>query len=153
MVRSNARAELFRLNLGKSMPTKRKYLGFSVRSPSASERTWFRQNENVTGFASEDRKIVLNPFCRLDSAERNSVCLNEAYRLLMNELNIVPNIRLTAAQKKAFKGTAYENSEAALKQTIVARIASGDPSAGKATAEQKGYVECFRQLANLWVKK
>ena len=135
------------------MPISKKYLGIAVRTPSASELIWFRDNQEVAGFASEDQKIVLNPFRRFSQAERNSICINEAYRILMNRLHIVPEIKVTSEQRKFFRGTAYENNEGALKQTIIARISSGDPSAGRATAEQKGYAICLKQFASVWAMK
>jgi hypothetical protein len=54
----------------------------------------------------------------------------------MRENKIVPKFELTEEQKKFFTGSEYANNPDAAKQTIVARILSGDPSA-KATAQQQ----------------
>jgi hypothetical protein len=114
-----------------------KIFGYEIRTPYDSELDFFKKNLNTTGMATEDGRIILNPFSDLDPASQKSVATNEAARLLMWENKIKPDFDVTEEQKNAFKGTAYEENEEALKETIVARAIAGDPSAGKLTARQK----------------
>jgi hypothetical protein len=85
--------------------------------------------------AAEDNKIILNPYSKLSASEKAAVAKNEAYRIYMRQKNINPSFQVTPEQEAMFKGTAYANDNKAMKQTIIARILSGDPSA-KATPEQ-----------------
>lgn len=114
--------------------------GFKERLPSESELAYFRSQPSVAGMASEDGKIVMNPFAP-ETVNRDAVRRNEAFRLLLRKRNVQPEFQLTEAQKARFTGTAYED-ERFLKQTIAARIYSGDPSA-EATEEQKRWVREF----------
>lgn len=114
-----------------------KIFGYEIRAPFDSELDFFKKNPNVTGMAAEDGRIILNPFSDLDPAAQNVVATNEAARLLMRENKIKPDFDVTEEQRSKFKGTAYEEDEEALKETILARAISGDPSAGKLTARQK----------------
>lgn len=110
-------------------------LGYEIRKPYQSEDDYFRKNPTVAGMAAEDGKIILNPYSNLSEDELGSVATNEAYRLFMRENEIVPNIKLSEEQLKQFANTPYKNMERETKQTIIARILSGDPSA-LATPEQ-----------------
>jgi hypothetical protein len=111
-------------------------LGYPVRKPYESEDKYFKANPNVAGMATEDGAVILNPYSTLSDTEKQAVALNEAYRLYMRENKIVPKFELTEEQKKFFTGSEYANNPDAAKQTIVARILSGDPSA-KATPQQQ----------------
>lgn len=114
-----------------------KIFGYEIRTPFESELDFFKKNVKVTGMAAEDGRIILNPFSELDSAGQKSVATNEAARLLMRENKTKPDFDVTDEQKTAFKGTAYEDDNDALKETILARAIAGDPSAGKLTPRQK----------------
>jgi hypothetical protein len=131
------------------MAKKTHYLGFQVRLPYVSENSWFEEHPEIAGYASEDECIVINPSTKLSEDQIECVCLNEAYRLLMYRWTIVPNIILTDTQRELFFGTSYFYDEDALKQTIIARIVSNDPSAGKITDEQRGYAACLVQFAEV----
>lgn len=131
------------------MTKKTHYLGFYVRPPYVSENSWFAEHPEIAGYASEDECIVLNPKTKLSADQIECVCLNEAYRLLMYRWSIVPNISVTGTQRELFSGTSYFDDEDALKQTIIARIVSNDPSAGKITDEQRGYAACLVQLSEI----
>jgi hypothetical protein len=122
-------------------------LGYDVRRPFASEMEYFQQNPKVAGMAAEDGRITLNPFTGLDRPQQNAVALNEAYRLKMRDMNYQPQFSLTDQQTAAFRGTPYENNPDALKQSILARVLSGDKSA-QATPEQMTIADLFRSMAN-----
>lgn len=85
--------------------------------------------------AAEDGSIILNPYSPLDKESLNAVAKNEALRLKMHRDEFIPDIEITPEQRRFFKGTEYATNSQAMKQTILARIYSGDPSA-KATKEQ-----------------
>ena len=99
------------------------------------EDKYFKENPNVGGMMTEDNKVIINPYSNLTDNEKQAVIKNEKIRLNFKENNIVPDIDITEEQRALFKGTPYENNEDAIKQTIVARIMTGDPSAN-ATKEQ-----------------
>lgn len=100
------------------------------------EDKFFKENPNVAGMAAEDGTVILNPYSKLSDVEKQAVAKNEAYRLFMRDKKIVPDFTITDEQRKQFEGSAYAKDDVALKQTIVARILTGDPSA-KATDEQR----------------
>jgi hypothetical protein len=126
----------------KPLPTSS--FGYPVREPVPSEQVFFALNPNVGGYAAEDGAIVLNEGARnedryLSNRELGGVARNEASRLYMRERNIIPDFSLTKDQELKFQGSAYGSNPEALKQSIAARIITGDPSAGKITQEQKDF--------------
>ena len=118
-----------------------KLLGYKIRTKLFSgEDNYFKQNPNVAGMANfETNDIILNPYSRGRNME--AVAMNEAMRLKMAKEKFIPNIELTDKQKEFFQGTAYENNEDAMKQTIFARIYSGDSSANATENQIKLYKE------------
>ena len=100
------------------------------------EDDYFKKNKNVTGMAADDDKIILNPYSNLSETEKQSVIKNESARLYMRKNGIVPDFDVTDKQMEYFKDTAYEGNLDAIKQTIAARVISGDPSI-KPTENQK----------------
>lgn len=111
------------------------FYGYKVRKNLyPGEDLYFRRNPHVSGMATEDGKIIFNPYSK--NINFDAVGKNEAARLWMKEHNWVPAFELTDKQKKSFIGTPYENNIPALKQSIIGRILSGDSSAGDVTNEQ-----------------
>jgi hypothetical protein len=109
------------------------------------EEEYFKANPHVTGMAADDDKIIMNPFSKLKDNERQAVMLNEAARVHMrNKLIDAPNFELTPTQTEKFGS--YSKDPNDIRQTIAARILSGDPSAGDATPEQQEYVSRLRQF-------
>jgi DNA-binding sugar fermentation-stimulating protein len=123
------------------------YFGYTTRKSNDEENCWFKKNISISGFASEDKFIVLNPYAKLNSIEMNAVCLNEAIRLFMRDKTITPKIKLTKRQIDFFKNTAYEGCIMEMKQTIIARIISGDPSAQNFTPSQRKVADEIYTLA------
>ena len=113
--------------------------GYAVRAPFKSEDAYFLLNPRVTGMAAEDGKVVLNPHSGLSYEQKVAVAKNEAIRLFMRENNVDPQFKVTPEQMKSFAGTEYgkKGNEGFMRQTIVARILTGDPSSGDATEEQR----------------
>lgn len=124
-----------------------------LRRATTDELSWFELEPHIAGYAAADGTIVLNPRSGLQEIERACVVRNEAMRLLMAALSLSPDVDVTDAQAKAFAGTEYANNPVALRQTIVARLASGDPSAGQGTELQIGYARAvcalFEQVVQL----
>jgi len=109
------------------------------------EEAYFKENPHVAGMAAEDDKIIMNPFSTLKDKEKQAVMMNEAARVHMrNKLIDAPNYELTPLQAEKF--ASYSKDPNDIKQTIAARILSGDPSAGEATPEQLAYVAKLRQF-------
>ena len=104
------------------------------------EDKYFKENPNVGGMMTEDNRVIINPYSKLTDKEKDAVRINETLRLNFKQDNVVPNIEISEKQRSFFKGTPYENDENAIKQTIMARILTGDPSA-KATEEQLNEAE------------
>jgi hypothetical protein len=109
------------------------------------EEDYFRKNPHVTGMAAEDDKIILNPYSTLTDREKQSVMLNEAARVHMRKgLMPAPRFNLTPDQEQRLSG--YSKNLDDIRQTLAARILSGDPSAGAASPEQLEYVQQLRQF-------
>jgi len=91
--------------------------------------------------ATEDGRIILNPYSKLSPQEFQSVKMNEYYRLMMRNKQFAPPT-VTPDQQNKFSG--YGSPED-IKATVMARILSGDPSSGEASFEQKSFAD--------WLKK
>ena len=121
-------------------------LGYKIRdSLHPGEDDYFRKNPHVTGMAAETGDIILNPYAPAN-VNKNAVAKNEALRLFMRDKNINPNFAITPEQRAQFSGTPYGSDDNALRQTIAARIYSGDPSA-LASEEQKQFTNMLIQQA------
>lgn len=107
----------------------------------AGEDKFFKDNPTVAGMAAEDGKVILNPYSKNSKKEQEAVALNEAARVYMKQSGTKPDFALTDEQKAQFSGTPYAKDEQAMRETIAARILSGDPSAKDATDEQKAFVK------------
>ncbi len=120
--------------------------GVQIREPFKSELEFFGINTNVAGMATEDGRVVLNPFSALSEIEKRSVVLNESARVIMRTQSVKPKFSLTKKQSEDFKiyGGIQDQRE-----TIAARILSGDPSAGQPTKEQMKFVEKLKKKMGL----
>jgi len=118
--------------------------GYKIRKPYFGEQVFFMANPDTPGMASEeDGQIVLNPNSKLSPIERQALARNEAARLFMFENKIVPEFAVTPEQAQSFAGTVYgkPGNEPYMRQTIAARIVSGDPSAKDFTPQQKQFAD------------
>ena len=113
-----------------------------TRGPSLSEMQFFKSKPEVGGYASPDGKIVLNPFSTLSPQEKQSVMINEFYRLKMRNPMVGQPPRATPGQ---LKGLAGYGSPQDISQTAIARMLSGDPSAGEPSFAQQGYSNLLRK--------
>lgn len=123
--------------------------GIGYRQPFESELEYFKKNPNVSGMATEDDKVILNPFSGLSEKEYQAVAINEASRILMRRPQYRPDFELTEQQLRFLDSTLYRNaSDEDRKATIAARLLSGDPSGGVATSEQSLFVNTLKQALN-----
>jgi hypothetical protein len=112
------------------------------------EESYFKANPHVAGMAADDNKIIMNPFSTLKDNEKQAVMMNEAARVHMrNKLIDAPNYELTPTQAEKF--ATYSKDPNDIKQTIAARILSGDPSAGDVTPEQQAYAARLKQFMGI----
>ena len=119
--------------------------GVGVRDVHPGEDKYFKDNPHVAGMAAEDNKIILNPYSKLSEKEKQAVMMNEAARVHMRQGMIdAPRYDLSPEQGKAFAN--YSKSIEDQRQTIAARLLSGDPSALQPTPDQLEYVGKLRQF-------
>ena len=122
--------------------------GYPIRNKLfEGESQFFSANPDVAGMASETGDIILNPNPQT-GVNQAAVAQNEGFRLLLKDKQPNLNFTVTDAQKENFKGTIYENNPQALRETILARIVSGDPSSGTSTNEQRQIIKSLLQPNN-----
>lgn len=131
-------------------------LGYPIVEPDEELLKWFRENPQTTGMqwgagkndSSKDvpRSIVLNPFSKLSNEQQMAVAKNEAIRNFIDEKNIIPKFNLTPEQEKVFAGTQYGKikDKNPLKQSILARILTGDESVGDITPMQQKWADWLK---------
>ena len=125
-----------------------KRYGEFMREPHPSELDFFTKNPKVTGMATEDQRIIINPAIR-DEKQKQSIFANELTRLLMRMGHAPqPTFPITEEQRKIFstinEGKPY-GSDQDIRETIAARMFSGDPSAGAANPLQLRFLEELRR--------
>jgi hypothetical protein len=135
---------------------KKSVLGYPIVEPDEELLQWFKQNPETTGMQwgvgknespkDTPRSIVLNPFSKLNEDQKMEVAKNEAIRHFIDEKNIIPKFNLTPEQEKAFAGTQYGKiaDKTPLKQSILARILTGDESVGTITPMQKRWADWLK---------
>lgn len=103
------------------------------RPPYEGETQFFRERPDVTGMATEDDKITLNPFLSLSPEQQEAIRLNERLRVYMRG-NPAPVFPLTPTQQHTF---ANYGTPTDIRDTIISRILSGDPSTDITTSLQE----------------
>lgn len=117
---------------------------YRIRDPFPSEDAYFKSNPTVAGMATEDGKIILNPYSGLSPTEQEGVIKNEGARLDMRAMDL-PDFQITDEQRDQFVGTPYADNSQAMRETILGRIISGDPSVGAFTPEQKRIADTVKK--------
>lgn len=117
--------------------------------PDKETMDFFRKNPHISGMANgaglngsdpkSPRVVMVNPFSKLPPENRKLLIENERLRHFMAETGEDPAFDPTPEQTQFFKGEEYGKPENKkyLKQTIVSRIITGDPSAGNVTIAQE----------------
>jgi hypothetical protein len=117
----------------------------SERAPYQGELKFFEKNPHVAGMATEDNRVILNPFSPLGPDEIAAVARNEFNRLhIQQNPDIQPSFTLTKEQELMLARQGYTNPVDKM-ATIGARLESGDPSAGAGTPEQLEFVRRLRE--------
>jgi hypothetical protein len=120
------------------------YGGIPTREPYPLEAEFFKRS-GVPGYAAEDNRVVLNPGILSDPNMVKALSMNEAARVWMRNNNLTPNFGITPQQNQFFANTPYGTApEQTRRETLAARLLSGDPSAGTATPEQEAFVKRLR---------
>jgi hypothetical protein len=121
-----------------------------IRTPEKSELEYFKSNPTVSGMATEDDKIILNPYSKLSKKEQDAVALNEYGRIVMRtNPKFAPNFVLSDEQIKFLDSNTYKNApEQDRMATIAARLLSNDPSAGTPTIDQLKFVNKLQEYIN-----
>jgi hypothetical protein len=105
------------------------YFGYKIRDKLfPGEDEYFKANPKTTGMAAfETGDIILNPYAGAD-VNRDAVAKNEALRLLMRNVGYAPTFDVSRDQSAWFSHNApnYLEDPAALRETILARLYSGD---------------------------
>jgi hypothetical protein len=129
--------------------------GYPIRKPYEGEADFFKSRPEVAGMATEDNAITLNPYSKNTPEQQKLVAKNEAIRQYLKENKISPAFNLTPEQETAFAETEYGKSKdkTPLKHTIIARILTGDSSAGNATQEQMNEAKAIQQKLDSLIKK
>ena len=124
-----------------------------LREPYPGEQQYLQANPHVGGMATEDGRIILNPYSPLQPHEKAAVAQNEAARLAMRGMAPPPNMSkpqsgylATVDNGKPYGG----GNDRAQRETIIGRYLSGDPSAGTMSPEQSAYAaEVARQIQTM----
>lgn len=81
-------------------------------------------------------RIVINPTTFHNNKDAACVMWNEAFRIVMSDMQFDPVSEPTERQRRFFSDTAYANDETQLRRTILARICTFDTSVKDPTDEQ-----------------
>ena len=129
--------------------------GYPIRKPYEGEADFFKSRPEVAGMATDDNAITLNPYSKNTPEQQKLVAKNEAIRQYLKENKISPAFNLTPEQETAFAETEYGKSKdkTPLKHSIIARILTGDSSAGNATQEQINEAKAIQQKLDSLTKK
>lgn len=115
-------------------------------APDADTLKYFKANPTVSGMAvgaglngyDGPRRVMVNPYAKLNPQQTKALEENERLRHYMDETKPSLDFKITPKQLKAFEGTEYGKPENIdrLRETILARIITGDGSAEDFTEEQ-----------------
>jgi hypothetical protein len=117
-------------------------LSHLMRDPYPGELDYLKKNPRVGGMATEDGRIILNPYSSLQPHEKQAVAMNEAARLAMHGMAEPPQLTGPQGQylSTVANGQPYGGGNPrAQRETIIGRLLSGDPSAGQVSPEQQAY--------------
>ena len=117
---------------------------YPERQPSQDELSFFYQRPEVAGYAADDRAVVVSPFNDVgrDQMKRKSLLLNERLRQYMKDNQVNFDFDIEPDQLYS-AGPEYQENPTMLRETIVSRILSGDPSLEPYSLQQK---EAAKQL-------
>lgn len=121
------------------------FYGVPQRGLYPGEDQYLKANPHVGGMAAEDDQIIVSPYSTLSATEKNAVARNEAMRVLMRTGQVpAPTFDLTPEQGLRFGGYSPEMQDR--RETVAARMFSGDPSAGAPSMDQVNYRNMLAKL-------
>jgi hypothetical protein len=120
------------------MPGAFEYGGVRQRPPYPSEDAFFKDSPHVAGMATEDNAVALNPYSGLPPEGQEAVARNEAARVWMRRPEWQPNVEMTPQQQSQFSSYGQPVDQ---QSTIIARLISGDTSAGQPTQQQLEFAQ------------
>ena len=101
----------------------------------------------VRMMAAEDNQIVINPYTNLSRQEQASVAKNEATRVRLRENpGLIQGFQMTPQQISSTQNYSPDWKDRV--STTIARLNSGDPSAGTPTDAQLKYMQQLQQTLN-----
>lgn len=111
------------------------------------EESFFKEKPDVSGMASESGHVILNPYSGPD-VNRDAVYQNELSRLYMRgQIPGLPQVRpafgLTLEQEQSLPPEYQTADPQDQRETIAARLFSGDQSGGMPTGDQKAFVDAM----------
>lgn len=122
---------------------------YPEEAPKGGDLEYFKANPHVTGMAlgaglnesptDAPRTIAINPYSTISDNAKNAVRVNEVLRHFMDENDVSLDFEPTLEQLNEFQGTEYGKPEnrKRLKETLVARILSGDESVKRISPAQE----------------
>lgn len=122
-----------------------------VRNPYQGERDYFQSNPQVGGMMSQagDPTVTLNPYSPLAPTERDAVARNEMARVHMRD-GMRPSFAITPQQRGLLSGTTYHGApDQDVRETLAARMLTGDRSGGTPTDEQAQFIARLRQAMGI----
>jgi hypothetical protein len=109
------------------------------------EEKVFKERPDVAGMAAGDNRVIINPWSPISKEMKDLVRTNETARLAMRNGYPRPDFELTPKQQEFFNtvqnGKPYSEDLQDIKETIAARVMTGDDSAQDYTKEQELYAD------------
>lgn len=140
------------------------FYGVNVRDPSPSELQFFKSDKGqiTPAYAADDDQIVINPYFKFANTGKGltpeqlyGIKLNEASRIHMRRGNIdpprydVPDDQLSVEIAPGLPLKNYSQNMDDIRQTIAARILSGDIGNLKPTPDQTEYALRLRKFMGI----
>jgi hypothetical protein len=118
---------------------------YSERGLYPVEEKLFKERTDVAGMATEDNRVIINPYSPISKDMKDLVRTNETARLAMRNGYPRPDFELTPKQQEFYStiqnGKPYSEDLQDIKETIAARVMTGDDSAQDYTKEQEMYAD------------
>lgn len=119
-----------------------------TRNPTPSEHEFFFNNRDVPGYAAPDNHVVFNPYVMMDPRMKQAIMANEMARIAMRT-GLMPQYKdpLTQQQQQLVQSNrVYGKADPQTQRdTMMARMYSGDPSGGTPNDLQAQYLKLLQR--------